>query len=324
MEHDALAMLLDFRDIEYVSMIAQEQSISRAAAKLHITQPALSIYLKNLETRLGIPLFNRLGKQMLPTYAGSCVVERGRGLLLGRGGLSQQLQDIKNHENGLIRLGITPTRGIYFLPMMLHSFRQKFPQIEVQCTEADAQQLETMLLAGTLDVAFINLVSHNDKLTYQQIIQDAVVLFVSQQLYEKLSKEQRPGFAHPWVDLRQLASEPFIRNYPEQHTEQIAQQAFRDYGIAPPAAIRISNHLTALNLAAYGYGAYLSLEYLAYNLMLHVKPAVLSIGETPGEYGMQFVAATAKGAYQGTALKSFIDMARQMYTYEFLPAFPPL
>lgn len=316
MDKDAWTAELEFRDIEYVNKIIECGGFSKAAEALHITQPALSIYIKGLEQRLGLVLFSRAGKKVFPTYAGKCLAEKGRELLFQRRNLQRQLDDIKNQKDGLLRVGFSSMRGVSFLPVMLQSFKQRYPDIEIQFQEQWIQNLEKMLLNNELDVAFFDLVDKHDKLTYEHIFLDTAVVYMSKHLAERCSIEKRDGYPYPWIDIKELDSQPFIRNFPEQNTERIIRQVFKDYAMEPPTAMRVRNQITSVSLAAYGYGVYIAPNFFIYNLAQSMHPAMFSFGETPTQYGIEFVAATVQGGYVPKAAQNFIQLAKEIYGYE--------
>lgn len=315
MDNAALAMGLEFRDIEYVNMIIECGGVSKAAEALHITQPALSIYIRGLEQRLGLTLFSRVGKKIFPTYAGKCLAEQGRELLFLRGNLQRQLADVKNQKQGLLRIGFSSMRGVSFLPIMLKNFQQRYPEIEIQYQEQWIQTLEKMLLNNELDVAFFDLVDRHDKLTYEHIFLDTAVIYLAKELAAACSVKKRPEYPYPWIDIRELAGQPFIRNFPEQNTERIMRQVFKDYAMAPEVAMRVRNQITSVSLAAYGYGVYIAPNFFIYNLAQPLLPAILSFGETPDQYGLEFVAATVRGGYVSKAAQNFIELAKEIYSY---------
>lgn len=315
MDNAALAMGLEFRDIEYVNMIIECGGVSKAAEALHITQPALSIYIRGLEQRLGLTLFSRVGKKIFPTYAGKCLAEQGRELLFLRGNLQRQLADVKNQKQGLLRIGFSSMRGVSFLPIMLKNFQQRYPDIEVQYQEQWIQTLEKMLLNNELDVAFFDLVDRHDKLTYEHIFLDTAVIYLAKELAAACSVKKRPEYPYPWIDIRELAGQPFIRNFPEQNTERIVRQVFKDYAMAPEVAMRVRNQITSVSLAAYGYCVYIAPNFFIYNLAQPLLPAILSFGETPDQYGLEFVAATVRGGYVSKAAQNFIELAKEIYSY---------
>lgn len=306
---------LEFRDVEYVESIARNQGFSKAAEELHISQPALSIYIRNLEKRLEITLFKRIGKKTLLTYPGQCFLEQGRQILLIRDNLSRRLSDIRRSEEGLIRIGVTPTRGIFFLPMILKEFQEKYPKVRIEYQERHAQQMETLLLNNELDIGFFNLVQTCSSLDYHEIRMDPAVLFLSQESAQMFDPVEKEGFPFPWVDLRKMSNTPFIRNFPEQYTEQHTPSIFRYFKIDPPTAARIENQLTAINLAAYGYGVHITTLYTIYNILLSRTPTILSFGDWPGQFDQKFVAATAKEAYCSTLTAEFIQLAREKYAH---------
>lgn len=318
MQDNTLAMGLEFRDIEYVNMIIECGGVSKAAEALHITQPALSIYIKSLEQRLGLTLFSRVGKKIFPTYAGKCLAEQGKEILFQRSNLEQQLNDIRNQQQGLLRIGFSSMRGVSFLPIMLKNFAQRYPNIEIQYEEQWIQTLEKMLLNNELDVAFFDLVDKHPKLAYEHIFLDTAVVYMSKQLAETCTIEKRDGYLYPWIDIRELADKPFIRNFPEQNTERIIQQVFQDYAMTPQVAMRVRNQVTSISLAAYGYGVYVAPNFFVYNLAQPMLPAMFSFGETPGQYGIEFVAAVVRGGYVTKAAQNFIQMAKEIYGYNDL------
>lgn len=318
MDNGMLDMELEFRDIEYVNMIIECGGVSKAAEALHITQPALSIYIKSLEQRLGLTLFNRIGKKIFPTYAGKRLAEQGREILFQRKNLQQQLNDIKNQKQGLLRIGFSSMRGVSFLPIMMQNFKQRYPDIELHYEEQWIQMLEKMLLNNELDVAFFDLVDRHPKLVYEHIFLDTAVVYTSKQTAANCTLEQRDGYPYPWIDIRELAEQPFIRNFPEQNTERIVRQVFQDYAMAPPTSMRVRNQMTSISLAAYGYGFYVAPNFFVYNLAQPMLPAMLSFGETPGQYGIEFVAATVRGGYVTKAAQNFTQLAKEIYGYNNL------
>lgn len=315
MDKDLLTMELEFRDIEYVTKIIECGGVSKAAEALHITQPALSIYIKSLEQRLGLTLFSRTGKKIFPTYAAKCLAEQGQEILFRRSSLQQQLNDIKNQKQGLLRIGFSSMRGVSFLPVMLQNFQKRYPNIEIQYVEQWIENLEKMLLNNELDVAFFDLVDNHEKLACQHIFLDTAVVYMSSGLAAKYPIEKRQGYPYPWIDVKKLAGEPFIRNFPEQNTERIARQVFQDNAMSPPVAMRVRNQITSMSLAAYGYGVYIAPCFFIYNLPQTMRPVMLSFGDTPTRYGIEFVAATVRGGYISRAAQNFIELAKEIYGY---------
>ena len=117
---------IEIKDLKYVSAIAKYESISQAANELYITQPSLSGYLKNLENRMGLPLFQRIGKRMVLTYFGECFLKEGNDLLLRHKHFSEELDRVLYEKRGRLSIGFPILRGISLLPVTLPRFSEEF------------------------------------------------------------------------------------------------------------------------------------------------------------------------------------------------------
>ena len=110
---------MDLREQKYVCTLAELGNLTRAAERLYISQPALSIYITNLEKNLGTPLFDRSGKKFTLTYAGEQYVKRAEKMLELEREFNEEIEKISRETAGRIRLGISQRRGCLFLPPVL-------------------------------------------------------------------------------------------------------------------------------------------------------------------------------------------------------------
>ncbi len=111
--------------------VAECGSIARAAERLHLTQPSVSIQVRKLSEALELPLYEVLGKRLHLTDAGREVVAAGRELFATIGDLDQRLNDLKGLESGQLRIAVVSTAK-YFLPRVLGGFLERHPNIDVQ------------------------------------------------------------------------------------------------------------------------------------------------------------------------------------------------
>ena len=146
---------MEIRQFTYVNMVAECGSMTKAAAKLFITQPALSNYISKLEEELGTKLFDRSVTPMKLTFAGEKYLEHARTVMLQIGNMEREIRDITNHQTGRLRLGFPNERIIYMLPALLPVFHEKYPGVRIETNNAPGVRLLDFLAAGDVDFVFL-------------------------------------------------------------------------------------------------------------------------------------------------------------------------
>lgn len=143
---------MDIRTLRYFVEVVRQQSFTRAAEKLFVTQPTISKMLKNLEDELNCTLLIRDGRRLLLTDTGQVVFERGLAILAEFRQLEAELSDINHLNKGLLRLGIPPMVGMLMAgPISL--FRQRYPGVELKVSEFGGLTVQQAVMNGDLDVA---------------------------------------------------------------------------------------------------------------------------------------------------------------------------
>ncbi|WP_407208835.1 LysR family transcriptional regulator [Citrobacter sedlakii] len=143
---------MDIRTLRYFVEVVRQQSFTRAAEKLYVTQPTISKMLKNLEDELNCTLLIRDGRKLLLTDTGRVVFERGLAILAEFRQLEAELGDINHLNKGLLRLGIPPMVGMLMAgPISL--FRQRYPGVELKVAEFGGLTVQQAVMNGELDVA---------------------------------------------------------------------------------------------------------------------------------------------------------------------------
>lgn len=302
---------LDIRDIQCIIAIAEHGHITDAARSLHMTQPALSLFLKKFEQRLGLKLFNRIGKRFDLSYAGQRFVEEGRRIVQMRDSLRSRLEEIVNSDCGELRFGLPLLRGITLLPHTLPAFKRMFPNVRVVVREEDASLLEKLVLDGDIDFAMFNSPIDNVNLHSELISSEEIVLCAARDHFLARHSVVREGCRHPWIDIKICAEAPFLLNYPSQRTYQIAQEIFHDAGFTPIVALQLKSLITTVALCALGYGVcFASERYVNYTLQ-DFRAAAYSIGEPC--VTMDLVASYRRDAHLSRYARKFIELCREAY-----------
>jgi LysR family hydrogen peroxide-inducible transcriptional activator len=178
------------RQLQYVVAVADLLSFRKAAEQCGVSQPALSAQLAQLEDLLGVQLFERDRRRVLPTPAGGLLIERARRLLVDADGLLDTARRAADPLAGTLRLGVIPTISPYLLPAVTPVFRGRFPQLTTIWTEDKTPVLMGRLAAGTLDAALLALEADLGEVEHAVVCHDPFVLATP--LDHRLAQGKRP------------------------------------------------------------------------------------------------------------------------------------
>ena len=141
--------------LRILKAIATEGSFKRAADKLYVSQPAVSLQVQNLEKQLNVPLFDRGGRKAQLTEAGHLLLQYGEKIITLCQETCRALEDLQNLQGGTLIVGASQTTGTYLLPRMIGLFRQKYPEVTVQLQVHSTRRTSWAIANGQLDLAII-------------------------------------------------------------------------------------------------------------------------------------------------------------------------
>lgn len=173
---------MNWNQLQYVITIAEEKSITKAAQKLYISQPSLSLSIQALEKETGIPLFERNRGEMKLTYAGSLFYEWAISTLHSHTQLEWKLGDIVSGSRTLIRLGLSPHRSERLLAPVLERFYSMYENCDIQIIEQPTYILRQMLEEDKLDLILD--ISSPDTINYESelLVKESFVLAIPDSL----------------------------------------------------------------------------------------------------------------------------------------------
>jgi len=143
---------LTIRQLQVFVSVARHLSFARAAEELHLTQPAVSMQVKELEGGIGLPLFDRSGKRIALTTPGEYFLVHARRMLAALKDASDAMARMKRVETGRLTIGIVST-GKYFVPRLLAAFRREHPAVELRLEVGNRQTLVGQLQNNEVDLA---------------------------------------------------------------------------------------------------------------------------------------------------------------------------
>ena len=163
-------MIKDLNLLNIFYNVALENSVSKAANKLHISQPAVSQNIKTLEEELGISLFHRTNKGVKLTNEGVEIFNYCKTIFRQIDLLNQTLQDLSTLEAGILNIGASDTICKYYLIDILKKFEEIYPKIRYRVTNCTTSESLKLLKEHSVDVAFIHAPVHNDDFSYQNCL----------------------------------------------------------------------------------------------------------------------------------------------------------
>ncbi|MDR1625706.1 MAG: LysR family transcriptional regulator [Spirochaetia bacterium] len=255
------------RQIHYILTIAETGSIRKAAEKLFISQPSLSQMLINIEKRYGVTFFDRSTNPMTLTYAGEKYIESIREIQQIEHRLIQQFAEISDSRAGRLSLGITYSKGLYILPIIIPEFHKSFPNIELEIIEGTNLILEDLLLTRRIDMAVLNYTSYHQMLEYVDLPEEEMLLAIPPgHSLVKQYQQKKSASGWPSMPIQEIAHEPFIYLATNHGVRVMVDSIFTSVGIHPPKAMETSNNTLAHKLVAAGIG----ITILPDNFIRHV------------------------------------------------------
>jgi LysR family transcriptional regulator for metE and metH len=170
-----MMMELEIRHLRLVAAVADVGSLTRAGDQLHLTQSALSHQLRDIEARLGTPLFLRVGKRLVLTPAGHRLLASARDVLERLHRTEAEIRQLGRDRAGAIRLSTECYTCYHWLPPLLAKFRPRFPRVDVQIDVAATHRPVEKILAGKLDLAIVSSPVRDRRLVVRTLFDDELV-----------------------------------------------------------------------------------------------------------------------------------------------------
>ena len=172
-------MILETRHLRLAAAVAEHGSLTRAGRELHLTQSALSHQLLDLEGRLRVTLFHRMGKRMVPTVAGLRLLDAARQTLPALIAAEEDLRGLASGREAVLRLSTECYTCYHWLPRVLERFRERHPRVEVRIVSEATRRPMAALLEGTIDLGIATAAERDERLEYFPLFQDELVAVVA-------------------------------------------------------------------------------------------------------------------------------------------------
>lgn len=245
---------MNVKDFQYISEIAKCGNISHAANHLYISQSALTKHLKQLENELGIPLFLRLGKKVIPTPAGEYYCLKADEILRLNHELENGIKNLKASYVRQLRVGITPGRIDFFMYRVLPLFYQAYPDMELYLDCGRKAELLKKLSYNELDFLFCSEAPFTVTHVCHPVNQKLRLLLAPAD--SPLTKDacSLPEYPLPFVPLSRWIREPFVMISETTSIGAYTKNLFLQRGVTPKLAMVVDNPHYAVTAVRAGIG----------------------------------------------------------------------
>lgn len=241
------------KQYDYVIAVAETGSFSKAAKELYIAQSSLSQFIKNLEDRLGVQLFDRNSKPITPTEAGKRFLKTAYDIRYMEDQMEKQLSQLQTVKKGSLTIGITRYWGSLLLPRILPEFQIRYPNVELNIIEGRTTDILKSLEKKQVEIAFLTPPSHLTEV--DQPFQIDIIYYEEIMLAAQKSILQGENQLSEASQLEEISQLPFILLRKGQKMRQIAESFFQSLQVTPKILMETENITSAYKLASVGFGA---------------------------------------------------------------------
>ncbi len=215
---------MDLRRLEVFCKVVEKRSFSRAAEEVYLSQPTVSEHVRVLEQFLGEKLIDRLGKTVRPTQAGEILYEYAKEILALREKAICALKDFRGTVSGKLKIGCSTIPGTFIVPYFIGMFIKKYPQTKISLSTGDSRKITNEVANGRLEVGVVGAIFSNDRVTFEKILNDELVLAVYPG--HKLLRRKRVKFS-------EITNYPYVNREYGSGTREFVEKYLKEYGIGP-------------------------------------------------------------------------------------------
>ncbi|MBW2205976.1 MAG: LysR family transcriptional regulator, partial [Deltaproteobacteria bacterium] len=224
--------MINFNQLRVFYHAARYENFTMAAEKLFITQPAVTAQIKLFEEHCNLKLFKKKGRKIYLTDEGKILYDYARQVFDYEKEIDDVIEDLHALKRGMLRLGTTKTYARYFMPFMMTSFHETYPQVKIHLDEGSSQAMTLSLLEIKNEVAVIAKAVDHPDVHFIPFSQEELVFILS---------PEHPLAVKKAVSFKDLKNEPIIMKEIGSGTRKLVDGLFEKNGIIPSILMETSN-----------------------------------------------------------------------------------
>lgn len=237
-------MAINLHHLRLFSAVVDEGGFTKAARTLHLSQPAISKSLNELERQLHVKLLDRSGRSIRLTDAGRLLHGRARELFGVERAAERELRELRGLKRGVLRVAASTTIATYLLPPVLGRFRLRHPGVRLRISSANTRTVAKMLLESRVDVALVEGPISHSRITVEPWVDDELVV---------IAPPDHPA-SKRLVTTAELSDFPFLVREPGSGTRAVSQRALARHGVRLTNTTRIGGTEAIKQAVAAGLG----------------------------------------------------------------------
>ena len=304
--------MFHYRD--YIYCVYQEKSFTKAAEKLHVSQPSLSALVRKEEESIGQPIFNRKTTPISLTLFGSEYIKSIETVYDLEERLKSMSSDLNMLQTGALAISASNLGIPHFVPQTLVQYKQCYPNIHLSVIEASTIKAKHMLDTGAIDLIITSQPLDQDGYEVQLCYQEQLIIAVpkeyqvNQKLTDNCLQWEAPNTDKTMlVSLQEFEHTPFILLNRGNYLRSCTDMLFREAQIEPEVVLEVEQSSVAYNFANYGLGAAIfSSRFISRDYFKNLKYYAIA-----SEYAQRKgYVCFRRGCYVTTAMQQFIQMLR--------------
>jgi DNA-binding transcriptional LysR family regulator len=292
---------MEIRQLRALAAIAETNTFTAAAARVHVTQAAISMQIRQLELETGALLFVRTPRRCVLTHAGERLLERARRILREHDDALVELSELSGMAHGRLRLGSASAMfSSEQLPRILKILRRRCENVEVTVTSGTSETLVRQIVAGELDIAFVSLPVEARGVQTELLLTDELIAIAS---------PEHPLAHKRVISAFELAGQKLILGERGGNTRRLIDQFFAEAGLRPVVAMELSRLTSIKRMVEAGMG-------------IGIVPVRSAAGEIAAERLVRWWIEGAQinselgfayltGGYQSNVMQTFINICHE-------------
>jgi DNA-binding transcriptional LysR family regulator len=292
---------MELRLLRTFKAVAEAGSFTHAASRVHLTQAAVSVHIRQLEEELGSPLFLRVNKKLYLTEAGRALLSHAETILRAHDEAKAELTSIGEPSHGRLHIGVASTAvTVHPLPEILNEIKRKYSMLDFLVLGETSERIIEQILTGSLDAGLVSLpVEESDVLT-ETLRSDKLVAVLSPR--HKLARSRV-------ITGEELSAEPLILGEHGGNTRRLLDLFFEKSGLEPKIIMELQRTEAIIKMVELGFGVTILPQGSVHTSIASGRLRALPVRELNVRW--EFGVAYLKSEYRPPALESFLQLCRK-------------